>query len=145
MIYSKQSLLSDAQAVTATAASTNVYDLGANGTPVGASAALNRDMGKGLQVKLDVRVVTTFATLTSLTVTLEQDDDVAFGTVTTVGGTQAIPVASLVAGYKFNLDRLLLGLTKRYFRLKYTVAGSNATAGAITAGVVLDGTQTAPL
>ena len=37
MIFDKQNLFSDAQAITADAASTNVIDLGPTGTPVGGS------------------------------------------------------------------------------------------------------------
>jgi hypothetical protein len=134
-IFSKQLTFSDDQAVTATAASTNVIDTGEPGTVVGSDTALTRDIGPGSQVPLLVQVTEDFATLTSLTVSLETDDAEGFGTVETLATSPAIPVASLKAGYKFVFRHIPPG-AKRYLRLKYTVAGSSATAGKITAGVV---------
>lgn len=140
MILSNQDIFSDAQAVTATAASTNILDLQKAGTPFGAPAALVADLGKGDgNIPLDVRVVEAFATLTSLTVSVETaaDGDAAFGTPTTVAASGAIPVATLILGYQFPFPaRLMEGVNARYVRLKYTVAGSAATAGKITAAVV---------
>lgn len=138
MIMSLQDLYSDAQAITASAASTNYYDRGAKGTPYGAYSALAGDMGKGSIVPLRIQVVEAFATLTSLKVALQADTDSGFATaLETIYETEAIPVASLVAGYYFNLTQIPMKTTKRYLRLYYTVAGSNATTGKITAGHVL--------
>lgn len=136
MIFDKQSLLSDAQAVTATAASTNCIDLGATGTVYGAASALTRDIGKGCKVPLLIQVTETFATLTSLTVSVEVDDNSSFSSATTIATTPAILAASLTAGTQFVIDAFPKGTNERYVRLKYTVAGSNATAGKITAGAV---------
>lgn len=135
MIFSKQDLFSEGQAVTATAASTNVIDLGEQGTVVGQSAALAYDHGQGGYIPLQIQVTETFATLTSLTVTVETDDNAAFSSATTVATTIATAVASLKAGYVFELTALPIRVTERYVRLKYTVGGSNATAGKITAGI----------
>lgn len=140
MIFSKQSLFSDDQAVTASAASTNYLDLGAAGTPYGGTA-LTRDLGKGNKLKLNVQVTTAFATLTSLKVAVQVDDNSSFSTATTVLETEAIAAASLVAGYVFNLDEIPLRTSERYVRLYYTVAGSDATAGNIHAGLTM-GQQT---
>jgi hypothetical protein len=60
MIFDMQTLLSDAQAITATAASTNIIDLG----PINAGFA--RDIGKGRHIPLRVQVVEAFNNLTSL-------------------------------------------------------------------------------
>lgn len=136
MIFDAQTKFSNAQAVTATAVSTNVIDLGAAGIPYGSSTALTRDQGVGEDIPLLVQVVTTFATLTSLTVSVQTSVDEAFTSPVTVLASQAIPVASLVAGYTFNIDSLPERTRLRYVRLNYTVAGSNATAGAVTAGIV---------
>jgi hypothetical protein len=136
MIFDQQALFSNAQAITATAVSTNVIDLGAHGTAFGHAAPLPRDWGKGEEIPILVQVVETFATLTSLTITVEMDDNAAFSSATTVDTTVAVPVASLVAGKQFTIDDFPLGLTERYVRLKYTVTGSDATAGKITAGIV---------
>ena len=57
MIFDRTLLFSNAQAITADAASTDIVDLGATGTVYGAAAALNRDIGKGEEVALNVQVV----------------------------------------------------------------------------------------
>ena len=139
MILDNTAIFSDGQAVTATAASTNIIDLQKAGTPMGAPAALVADVGKNTDIELDVRVVQDFATLTSLTVSVETaaDGDAAFASPTTVAQSGAIPVASLVAGYQFPFPATIMeGVNGRYVRLKYTVTGSAATAGKITAAVV---------
>ena len=147
MILSKQDEFSAAQAITASAASTNVIDLRAAGIPYGSSTALARDQGvnaKGAEIPLLIQVVTAFATLTSLKVAVQMSVDEAFTSPLTVLETEAIAAASLVAGYTFNIDKLPLKTTARYIRLYYTVAGSNATAGAVTAAIV-PGLQQNPL
>jgi hypothetical protein len=135
MIFDKQGLFSDAQAITASAASSNVIDLGTTGTPVGGAAALSRDMGRSM-VPILIQVVEDFATLTSLKVAVQVDTVENFASPETVLESEAIPVADLVAGYIFNIDKLPRRTDQRYVRLYYTVAGSNATAGKVTAGVV---------
>jgi hypothetical protein len=132
MILDKQNLFSEDQAITATANSTNIIDLGAD------NALVNTPNLK--DAELYVQVTADFATLTSLTVTLTTDNDVAFGSETTLLTSAAIAAASLVAGYKFKFSKLPEG-TERYLRLTYTVAGSDATTGTIMAGLVL-GSQT---
>lgn len=134
MIFDKQVQFSAAQAVTASAASTNVIDLLAAGIPYGDNAALARDQGL-FNIPLLIQVVTAFATLTSLKVAVQTDDNSSFSSATTVLETEAIAAASLVAGYQFNIDKIPLKTTERYVRLYFTVAGSDATTGAITAGV----------
>lgn len=137
MIIDNTLVLSDHQAVTATAASTNVWDLLAQGTPQGWLTAYGRDMGEGARsIPLLIEVTTTFATLTSLTVSVETDDNSAFSSATTVYTSGAVVAATLVAGYKFNLQRVPNGVLEEFVRLKYTVAGSDATAGKIFAAVV---------
>lgn len=144
MITSAQQLFSDDQAVTASAASTNYIDLLATGTPYGGASALDRDLGKGKKIPIHIQVTTAFATLTSLKVAVQVDDNTSFSSATTVLETEAIAAASLVAGYVFNIDTIPLKTNERYVRLYYTVAGSDATAGAIWAGVTM-GNQQAPL
>lgn len=134
MIFDKQTQFSNAQAITATAASTNSIDLLAAGIPYGDNAALARDQGL-FHIPLLIQVVTAFATLTSLKVAVQTDDNSSFSSATTVLETEAIAAASLVAGYQFNIDKIPLKTTERYVRLYFTVAGSDATAGAVTAGV----------
>ncbi|GHC97636.1 Bbp16 family capsid cement protein [Novosphingobium pokkalii] len=135
MIIDNSLLLSDAQAVTASAASANVIDLGTTGTPYGANAALLRDLGRGPEVDLAVTVTQAFAGLTSLQVSVQVSPDNA--TWTTVSSGAVVPLASLAAGYQFKVPGSIEeGVNARYLRLYYTVGGSNATAGKITAAVV---------
>lgn len=135
MIFDAQTRFSNAQAVTASAASTNVIDLMAAGIPYGNDVALSRDLGI-FDIPLRIQVTTAFATLTSLKVAVQTDDNSSFSSATTVLETEAIAAAALVAGYQFNIDKFPLKTSERYVRLYFTVAGSDATAGKITAGVV---------
>lgn len=135
MIFDRQNLFSDDQAVAASAPSSNVVDLGVPGRPHGGAAPLARDLGRS-EVPLAVLVTEDFASLTSLTVTLEGADDAGFSAPVTLLQSAAVPAAELKAGYRFALDRLPAGTSRRYLRLSYAVAGSAATAGRITAGLV---------
>lgn len=131
MILDRQTLLSDRQAITATAGSTDQIDLSPR------ASGLVRDIGPGNNLPLFVQVVEGFNNLTSLTVSLQVDEDSAFGSPKTVATTPAILLAQLVAGYKFNLDYVPRGTDERYMRLLYTVAGTAPTLGRITAGISL--------
>lgn len=136
MILDNQTLLSNAQAITGDAGSTNQIDLSPRGT------GIVNDIGNGSQVPILIQVVEAFNNLTSLTVSLQVDEDSAFGTPKTVATTAAIPLASLTAGYLFNLDYIPRGTNERYMRLFYDVTGTNPTTGKITAGIALSGPQT---
>lgn len=136
MIFDSTNLFSDAQAVTASAASTNIIDLGVTDTPQHAVNAITRDIGKGRPIDMRVQVVTTFNTLTSIVVGIETDDNTGFSSATTVLSSPAVLLASLVAGYIFPLQWVPRGTLERYVRLYYTVAGTSATLGKITAGFV---------
>ena len=137
MIFDRTLLFSDGQAITATAASTNVVDLGATGTVVGASAPIIRDIGHGTDAELSVSVTQSFNNLTSLTIAIQTDDNAAFSSATTVYTSPAYTLAQLATGAKYLLpDRMPVGVNERYVRLLYTVAGTAPTLGKITAGVV---------
>jgi len=127
--------LSDKQAITASAPSTNVYDNGIAGTPKYAKAAMSRDIGKGDATAINVQVTEAFNNLTSLTVALEVDDAVGFGTATVVQSV-VVPVARLTAGRKIPPFYLPEGMDKRYWRLNYTVTGTAPTTGKISAALV---------
>jgi hypothetical protein len=142
MILDQTTLFSNAQAISATAASTNIIDLGSTGTVFGAAAALTRDVGRGAEIALRATVVETFNNLTSLTVSIETDDNAGFGSAVTVFTSPAYALADLVTGAKLLLpDALPVGTNERYVRLKYTVAGTAPTTGKITAGITA-GNQT---
>lgn len=129
-------MFSEAQAVTATAASTNSWDFGANGTPVGSLGPVVGDLGKS-DIDVMVQVVEAFNNLTTLKVGVEMDDNSSFSSATTVASSETVALASLVAGYKFKIPcEIPEGTTERYVRLKYTVAGTAPTTGKITAGIV---------
>lgn len=130
MIFDQQTLLSDAQAITATAASTNVIDLG----PI--KAGIVRDIGKGKQIPLRVQVVETFNNLTSLTIALQVDDSAAFGSPKTVW-SQTPVLADLKAGYVVVPEFITRGTDEQFMRLNYTVTGTAPTLGKITAGVTM--------
>ncbi|MCK4518435.1 hypothetical protein KAT92_06665 [Candidatus Babeliales bacterium] len=140
MIFSAQQIFSDDQAITATAISANVIDLGTPGTPYGAAAALNDDVGKGASVPILVQVTEDFATLTSLTITVEVS--AAAGLTSPVAlATETIAVADLVEGKQMFMQVLPNGADLRYLGVRYTVTGTNASAGKITAGITM-GNQT---
>jgi len=139
---------SNAQAITATAVSDNVIDLGiTSGIPSSANGGGARDIGVGDDpaMKLLVQVGTAFATLTSLTVALQVAIDDGTGnpaSFSTWWTSPAVAVASLVAGARLldmDMPRPPQGIAvPRYLRLNYTVGGSNATAGTLNSYIVLD-------
>lgn len=140
MIFDNSLLLSDQQAITADAASTNVIDLGATGTPYGWSTALVRDVGNGEEIELAVSVTQTFNNLTNLVVSVQTSPDNSTWTSIETGATVAL--ASLVAGYQFKVPCCFPeGTNVRYVRLYYDITGTAPTTGKITAGPVL-GRQT---
>lgn len=133
MFLDKENLFSEDQdiGVAATAdaatASTNIIDLGNDDAAV---QALNEKGGQLL-----VQVTETFAGGTSMKVTLQSDDDEAFGSPTTVVESAAVVTASLVQGYQYKLA--LPPINEQYLRLVYTVVGT-MSAGMVMAGIVLD-------
>ncbi len=140
MIFSKNQLFSDDQAITGTAVSTNVIDLGAPGTVRNAPNPLVRDIGAGTPVPIVIQVTEDFTLLTSLAVAIQVSDAEGFGTSTTVL-TMSKTLAELKAGVKFPVVHVPLDVDKRYVRLNYTVTGTNPDGGKITAGIVM-GVQT---
>ncbi|CAM7491194.1 Bbp16 family capsid cement protein [Klebsiella quasipneumoniae] len=128
MLLDQQALFSAAQAITATAASTNVIDTGSN-----------KDVGKYGDIPLLMQVVEGFNNLTSLTVTVQTDDNSAFSSAADVL-SMTIPLASLVLGYKSPVITLPMKM-ERYIRLNYTVTGTAPTTGKVTAGIT-GGVQT---
>ncbi len=128
MLLDQQALFSAAQAITATAASTNVIDTGSN-----------KDVGKYGDIPLLIQVVEGFNNLTSLTVTVQTDDNSAFSSAADVL-SMTIPLASLVLGYKSPVITLPMKM-ERYIRLNYTVTGTAPTTGKVTAGIT-GGVQT---
>ncbi len=133
MIFDQQTLLSDAQAITASAASTNIIDLG----PI--NAGFSRDIGKGNPIPLRVQVVEAFAAAGAgtLTVTLETDDNAGFASPAVVWTSPALAKGTLVPGYVIVPEYIPRGTKEQFLRLNYTVGTGPMTAGKITAGVVM--------
>lgn len=138
MIFSAQQLFSDDQAITASADSTNVIDLGVAGTPYDAAAALNRDIGKGAGVPILVQVTEDFDNLTSLEIKISTGATTALGTTVIA---QTVLLADLVAGKQMSIVVLPNDITERYLGIEYVVTGTAPTAGKVTAGITM-GVQT---
>lgn len=124
MIFDSTNKLSASQEVTASAASTNVIDLGVS----------DRDIGLGQSIPVYIGVDTDFAGLTSLQVSIQTDDSEDFSDVETVASTGVILLADLVDGYQFALQSIPKNVLGQYVRVYYTVVGTG-TAGSITAGI----------
>lgn len=121
-ILDRMNLFSNEQAITASAASTDILDLGPN-----------RDVGAGEVNTVLVQVTQTFDALTSLTATLQTASTENFSSpIQLTAATLAL--SSLTAGAKFPITTVPEGVL-RYLRLYYTVAGSSPTVGKVTAGV----------
>ncbi len=141
MIFSAQQLFSDDQAITASADSTNVIDLGVAGTPFDAAAALNQDVGKGNPIPFLAQVTTamTAAGAATLVINISTGATTALGT--TIASVGPIAVADLVAGYQAAIQVLPNKIVERYLGVEYVVATGPMTAGNITAGITM-GNQT---
>ena len=124
MIFDETNEFSAKQAITVSAASTNVIDLG-----------VDRDIGKGAPVELVIMVTTLFAGGTSIDAALETDDNSGFSSATSIWTSGAIATATLVKGYRFAI-RFMPRANERYLRIYYTVVGT-MSAGNIQAGLVL--------
>lgn len=124
---------SDAQAVTATAISTDQTDRGAQATLDNPAV----DLGTGEDVYFVLSVGQTFTGLTSLQADFVSDTNANLTTAPVVHvSTGAIPVASLVAGYIYAV-KLPAGSYKRFLGVKYTVVGTG-TAGTVDAFLTKD-------
>jgi hypothetical protein len=111
MIIDAQLMFSDAQALVATAASTNIYDAGSD---------RNLGLGEPLAVQVTVDVAAVAGTLT---ISLQTDDNAGFASPTTVATTAAIAAAALTLGAKVILPVPPDTAVERYLRLMYTFAG----------------------
>ena len=139
-IFSQQLLFSDQQVVTTSALSTGFIDLGVRGQEPATGNETMGDLGAGCPIPLAVHVVEDFTGNTALHVELIQSDDLdaagtALVTPEIVDRTAEVPVAELVAGYRFNMDTIRSQTTKRYIQLNFVSTGT-ALTGKVTAGIV---------
>jgi hypothetical protein len=139
MYIDKQAEFSDAQAVTATAISTNVMDLISNAS--GKNPL--RDIGTGQDVYLVIltqTAATDSGSDATLAITLESDSTENLATSPTVHfSTGALafaafsPVGTVLAAVK-----LPAGSYERYLGVRYTVGSGPLTAGAFDAFLTTD-------
>jgi hypothetical protein len=139
MILNANLILSENQAVTATALSANIIGWPDNGTPPREGGAITRNLGAGTPIPVLMQVVEDFATLTSLTITIETSDNEDMSSSTVLSSSGALVPATLVAGYRPTFTRFVPDATMlKYLALRYTVDGSNATAGKMTAALATE-------
>lgn len=136
MYLDQENLFSDAQALTATAASTNVIDFGTEADP-----------GAGEYVEVLVVANTQFdsaADGATLKIDIETalDGDEAFASAEILASSRVIPELELAPGEQVFKIRLPSSVAAyRYARLNYTVGTENFTAGTLTAGLIKDRTN----
>lgn len=129
MITDKFLRVSDAQAVTVTAVSTDTIDL-----------SVARDMGEGRELFMNFAVGTVFAGGTSTNFEVIIADNAALSSnVVVVGASGAMATADLTAGklIPVGINPQVASLGKRYMGARYTVVGTNTT-GTVTADIVMD-------
>lgn len=115
MILDNENKLSDAQAFTATAVSTNAVDLG----------LANNQAGTGEEIGIAVNVEVA-ADFTSANETYEfqaVSDDAAALSSTTLLASITIAAATLIAGYSFFIP-IPPGVSERYIGLRLVLAGT---------------------
>ena len=122
--------ISEDQAITATAVSTDKIPL-----------SVARDVGEGKPLFFVFTVTETFLTLTSLTFNIVTDTDAALGSPTVLA-SKAVTLASggLAAGQQhiMQVPPVIASIGETYLGASYTVGGSSATAGKVTADVVTE-------
>lgn len=139
MYLDKHNEFSDAQAVTATAISTNVIDLGSTNTL--------KDMGNGQPVYLIIQTQTTCTDTGSdatVTASLESDSTTDLATSATVHFTTgALAFAAYAtAGSVLACIALPLGKTyEQYLGVRYTVASGPLTAGKFDAFLTVNASK----
>lgn len=118
-----------AQAITATAISTNVIDLRSpGGTP-----ALEDEGIEGTDLYLVVKVIQVFNTLTSLTITLESDSAATLASSPVVHYSKSVLLAALTANTELIRVQIPSDDYKRFLGMRYTVVGTPPTTGSILA------------
>ena len=126
MITDKLLRVSEDQAITTTAFSTDTIDLG-----------VARDVGEGTPLYMNFAVTTALANGTSVKFEVVSSANANLSSPTVIGSSDAIVTASLTAGknvvVRINPD--IAGKGARYLGARYTVSGTY-NAGKVTADVV---------
>jgi hypothetical protein len=128
MITDKLLRVSEDQALTTTAVSTDTIDL-----------SVARDIGEGQDLFMNFAVTTALAGGTSVKFEVITSAAANLGSPTVIGSTDAIVTASLVAGYNtaVRINPQIASLGQRYLGARYTISGTY-TSGNVTADVVMD-------
>ena len=118
--------VSEDQAITSTAFSTNTIDLGTA-----------RDIGEGTALYMNFAVTTALANGTSVTFEVVTSANANLSSPTVVGSSDAVLTAALTVGKNVvvRINPEIAGKGKRYLGARYTVAGT-FNAGKVTADVV---------
>ena len=126
MITDKLLRVSEDQAVTSTAVSTNTVDLGTA-----------RDIGEGTPLYMNFAVTEAFANGTSITFEVITSASANLSTPTVIGSSTAVVTAALTLGKNVvvRLNPDIGGKGQRYLGARYTVAGT-MNAGKVTADIV---------
>tara|TARA_B100001769_G_scaffold12295_1_gene8474 strand:+ start:175 stop:606 length:432 start_codon:yes stop_codon:yes gene_type:complete len=126
MITDKLLRVSEDQALTTTAVSTNTIDL-----------SVARDVGEGTSLYMNFAVTEALANGTSVKFEVISSAAANLGSPTVIGSTDAILTAALTLGknvvVRINPD--IAGKGQRYLGARYTIAGT-FNAGKVTADVV---------
>lgn len=132
MLMDIQNQFSNAQAITATAVSTNYVDLG---------AICNIGTGECLYLVLHITTAFTDASSDStLTPSMEADNNTSFSSPATIRTFDVFAALTAVNTIrKYRLEPFTdSGLFERYLQLRYTVANGNFTTAAISSFLVED-------
>ncbi|TCD18167.1 hypothetical protein E0D81_12660 [Lelliottia amnigena] len=130
MILDKLLMFSEKQAVTTTAASTDVIELG----PIDGT---RRDIGVGEPLEFWATVDTTATASGAATLNVQLQTSPDNSTWTTIYDSGALALAALTAGKRLFSAKVPAGVQK-YLRVNYTVGTGPLTAGAFTSGINLD-------
>ena len=131
MILDKQNLLSYKQAITVTANSTHVIDLGEN-HHMGYSG---HDKAIPMALAVDEAFTDTGNDAT-LTVAIQSSNAEAFGSGVKTHYTRTFAFGEILQTGRMDFGITIPPDTKRYLRAVYTVAAGPFTAGKVTLGVV---------
>ena len=137
MFPDARNLFCDKQKVTATAASTNVIDLGP------AQGTVGRNLNPAVKVFAQVVTgadTTTDSSLTSIACALQGSNAENFASPVVVANSGAVAAANLVQGLQMLKNvPYLVDEAFRYYRLYFTVVGTATSGIEVTGGILKDG------
>ena len=128
MITDKLLRVSEGQALTTTAVSTDTIDL-----------SIARDIGEGEALYMNFAVITALTGGTSVKFEVISSAAANLGTPTVIGSSDAIVTADLVAGKNVavRINPQVASNGQRYLGARYTISGTYS-AGTVTADVVMN-------